>query len=777
MDIAFNNGWLFTEDYDAGFDKALSVRLPHTAREIPYNYIDCRDYQMVCGYRKSFTAPSEWQGKRLILRFDGAAHEATVFCNGTRVGYHACGYTAFSVDITDSVDFGGENIIDVRLDTRESLNIPPFGFVIDYLCYGGLYREVTLEVKDPEYIKEVLIENTGLHELRVRIESECESVATDIVDDSGKVIASACGKAFELSVPNAQLWSLDSPALHTARVRAMRGGEVVDEKSLRFGFRTVRFENDGFYLNGQKVKLRGLNRHQSYAYVGYAMPKSVQELDAEILKNELGVNAVRTSHYPQSQHFISRCDELGLLVFTELPGWQHIGDEAWKNRACAMLEEMILQNRNHPSIILWGVRINESQDDDAFYTRTNAIAHKLDPSRQTSGVRYLSKSHLLEDVYAFNDFSHNGVTPGVKPKKDVTPDMHKALLISECNGHMYPTKPFDDASHRQEHALRHVRIQNDAAADGEHAGCFGWGMFDYPTHRDFGSGDRVCYHGVLDAFRNPKPAAAVYASQGDQEPVLTLSAPMDIGDYPAGNVGTIYAFSNAEEVRLYKNDVSVRTLAKGPWTALLHPPLEVSDTIGELLETQEGFPKAKAEALKDCLLAAGKYTLEGLPLRYKLKMARCMAQYHMKFSDGFDLYGKYVGNWGGEATRWRFDALNGGKVVKSVTLCPSAKLHLEARPSALTLREEGTYDMAAVRIRILDANGNVAPYAQLPVTLSVTGDLELVGPAAVTAEGGMTGTYVKTTGKAGRGTLTLTTAQTEPVTLQFTVLEEEEAWN
>ena len=108
MDIAFNNGWLFTEDYDAGFDKASSVRLPHTAREIPYNYIDCRDYQMVCGYRKSFTAPSEWQGKRIILRFDGAAHEATVFCNGTRVGYHACGYTAFSVDITDSVNFGGE---------------------------------------------------------------------------------------------------------------------------------------------------------------------------------------------------------------------------------------------------------------------------------------------------------------------------------------------------------------------------------------------------------------------------------------------------------------------------------------------------------------------------------------------------------------------------------------------------------------------------------------------------------------------------------------------
>ena len=173
-----------------------------------------------------------------------------------------------------------------------------------------------------------------------------------------------------------------------------------------------------------------------------------------------------------------------------------------------------MQNRNHPSIILWGVRINESVDDDAFYTRTNQIAHQLDPSRATSGVRYLEKSHLLEDVYAYNDFSHNGTTPGAKPKKDVTPDMGKALLISECNGHMYPTKAFDDGPHRQEHALRHVRVQNAAYASGEHAGCFGWCMFDYQTHKDFGSGDRICYHGVLDSFRNPETGGGGLCQSG-----------------------------------------------------------------------------------------------------------------------------------------------------------------------------------------------------------------------------------------------------------------------
>ena len=175
---------------------------------------------------------------------------------------------------------------------------------------------------------------------------------------------------------------------------------------------------------------------------------------------------------------------MGLLVFTEIPGWQHIGDDAWKDQAVENVREMVTQYRNHPSVILWGVRINESQDDDELYRRTNALAHELDPSRQTSGVRYLEKSSLLEDVYAFNDFSHTGDNPGCKQKSRITTDMNKGFLISECNGHMFPTKPFDTWEKRQEHALRHARVQDAALADGEHAGCFGWCLFDYPTHKE-----------------------------------------------------------------------------------------------------------------------------------------------------------------------------------------------------------------------------------------------------------------------------------------------------
>lgn len=755
MDIAFNNDWLFTENFDAGFDEAVSVRLPHTAKEIPYNYINCRDYQMVCGYRKIFTAPGDWQGKKLILRFDGAAHEATVFCNGERVGYHACGYTAFCVDITDLVRLGGENVIDVRLDTRESLNIPPFGFVIDYLCYGGLYREVTLEVKEPEYIKEVLIENTGLREIRVRIASECGSLVTDIVDNSGAVISSAVGKAFELNVPEAELWSVDSPALYTARVRAMRGGECVDEKRLRFGFRTVKFKSDGFYLNGERLKIRGLNRHQSYAYVGYAMPRSVQELDAEILKNELGVNAVRTSHYPQSQHFISRCDELGLLVFTEIPGWQHIGDEDWKRQAVKNTDEMVRQYMHHPSIMLWGVRINESQDCDELYRRTNAVAHTLDSGRQTSGVRYIEKSRLLEDVYAYNDFSHCGDNAGLKPKKSVTVKKHNGYLVSECNGHMFPTKAFDDERHRLDHALRHAKVLDAMYADDDISGIFPWCMFDYNTHQDFGSGDGICYHGVMDMFRNPKLASAVYASQSEDKPCCVVSSSMDIGEHPAGDIGRVYVFTNADCVRLYKDGVFVREFApsREEYPALPHPPVIIDDFIGELLITQEGFDEKTAAAVKECLLAVAKFGPSSLPPKILAKFARLMLLKGFKFSDGVELYGKYIGNWGGEATKWRFDAVKGGKLICSVTRSPGQRVHLEVSTSKTQLCEGDTYDAAAVRIRAVDEHGNLAPYWQEPVILKCSGPIMLIGPEIISLKGGSGGCYVKTCGSSGSAEL------------------------
>ena len=773
--ISLCSGWQFAESWSeeflSGAGEAEDVRLPHTVRELPLHYAGPEDYEMLCGYRRVLHIPAEYEGKRLFLQFDGAAHIASVFVNGRETVTHRCGYTAFRVEITGLVRYGADNLVAVRLDCTENPAIPPFGFVIDYLTYGGLYREVWLDVREQAYIEDIFVTTPAAGRVRavLTVSGGQQHVRLRVLD--GGACLAECGgdgSEFDVSVPNAAQWSPEHPKLYTLEAMLDNG----DTQRVSFGFRTAEFRADGLYLNGERVFMRGLNRHQSYPYIGYAAPESLQREDARILKHELGCNAVRTSHYPQSRYFIDECDREGLLVFTELPGWQHIGGEDWKAQAVENVREMIMQYRNHPSIVLWGVRINESVDDDDLYRRTNALAHELDPSRATSGVRYLEKSSLLEDVYSYNDFSHCGDNAGVKPKRKVTPDMNRALIISEHNGHMFPTKSFDPWEKRQAQALRHARVLNDAAADGEHAGCFGWCMFDYPTHKDFGSGDRVCYHGVMDAFRNPKTAAALYASQSGETPVLEVGSPMDIGDYAAGNTGRVYVFTNADEVALYKNDRYVTSFRPSGWSGLTHGPILADDTIGCLLNTQEGFTGAKEKLLHDCLVSAGKHGLANMPLGDKLKMLRCMAMYKLTFADGVKLYGKYVGNWGGEATRWRFDGIRDGRTVASCTRAPGKHLHIEARVSSTALTERASYDMAAVRIRLLDEYGNTASYAQLPVELETGGVIGIAGPHTVTAEGGMCGTYVRSLGRAGSGTLTLRVQGLESVKIEFTVRTE-----
>ena len=776
--LSLCNGWEFIPDWNDAFmtgsGEGVAVRLPHTVKECPQHYTDSDAYQRVCGYRKKLRPGEELAGKRLFLQFDGAGHIATVYVNGMEVGHHRCGYTSFRVEITDAVTLGQENLIAVKLDTTENGEVPPFGFVIDYLTYGGLYREVWLDVKERSCIEDLYITTPNLTTLKIkptlRNAQGC-ILLVELLKGEHLLVKKAftAGGTITVDCPMVKPWDTEHPIRYTCRVSLLKIGKCLDVQEHKIGFRTARFEADGFYLNGKKTFLRGLNRHQCWPYVGYAAPERLQREDARILKEELSCNAVRTSHYPQSKFFIDECDKLGLLVFTEIPGWQHIGGRDWKQQAVENTREMVLQYRNHPSIILWGVRINESQDCDELYQRTNAVARDLDPSRATSGVRYLEKSRLLEDVYAYNDFSHTGNNPGCKPKKSVMKEEGKALLISEHNGHMFPTKAYDPWQKRQEHALRHMRVLNDAAADGEHAGCFGWCMFDYATHKDFGSGDRVCYHGVMDAFRNPKLAAYAYASQGEGRPVLAVGSSMDIGDYPGGIIGDIQVFTNADTVSLYKNGSFVTELAEGDWKGLPHGPKVLDDTVGCLLETQEGFDKKKAELLRQCLLTIQKKGLAGMAPADIAKMGYAMVRYGLKYADAVQLYGKYIGNWGGEATAWRLVARKDGEVVATYTCKPSAKLHLEVGPSHVSLREGDTYDMAAIRVRILDENGNIAPYAQLPVRFELEGEAELVGPAVATAEGGMTGTFVKTLGRAGEARLTVTAEGLEPVVLIFKV--------
>ena len=334
---------------------------------------------------------------------------------------------------------------------------------------------------------------------------------------------------------------MKTPKLYRVEVRLLRGNTVLDNDTRRIGFREARFTPQGFSLNGTVVKLRGLDRHQTFPWVGQAMPARVQRRDALILRKNLQCNIVRTSHYPQSRHFLDACDEIGLLVLEEIPGWQHIGDLAWQDISVDNVSRMIRRDWNHPSIILWGVRINESRDNHDFYTRTNAMAHQLDPTRQTGGIRYFQESEFLEDVFTMNDFGFPLKAPN-----------HPLYLNTEFVGHTYPTKTIDNIERLREHTMRHARVHDQLASNPQYAGGIGWCAFDYNTHANFGSGDRICYHGVTDIFREPKPAAGFYRSQcdPDEEIVLVPAFHWARGDENIGFTNALVS-SNCDHLKFY----------------------------------------------------------------------------------------------------------------------------------------------------------------------------------------------------------------------------------
>ncbi len=801
--IYLNDGWSYSptfkiemtrDDYTGAFE---TVRLPHTVVETPFNDFTPELYQKESLYRKSFKTLPEWQGKKILLTVEAAAHLGEVFLNGKSLFVHRCGYTAFTVDLTEHLSQAGEqNLLAVRVDSRENVHQPPFGNVIDYMTYGGLYREVYLDVKNPIYIEDIFVstkENTVNSEIKLNVESGFEGFTihqivlpdlnAPVVGDKNNPCAELdSGVTANKTLTSAQAsgiakWDLETPALYTLKTELKdANGTVVDEQTVRFGFREIQFDAKGFFLNGKKIKLRGLNRHQSWPYVGYAMPKNMQREDADILKYELGLNEVRTSHYPQSQHFVDRCDEIGLLVFTEFPGWQFIGDAEWKEIAVQNVREMVLQYRNHPSVFMWGVRINESPDDDEFYKKTNAVAHELDSTRPTAGVRNFKNSHFFEDVYTYNDFSYYGPNEGTRPKDEITKS-NGGYMVTEYNGHMYPTKSFDDEWHRMKHALRHATVLDSVASRDETGGSSGWCAFDYNTHKEFGAGDYICYHGVMDMFRNPKLAASVYRSQQDASvvgDVLEISSSMDLGEYPAGVRESVWIFTNADSVKFYVNDNYIKEFvpSDSPYKHLAHGPILVDDFIGSRLANDYNIPEKKAEEIKKVLHAVLSYGMDNMPAATKAIAAKLAVTKTTTMEQMGEFFSRYLGNLGAGgsvSTKYTFEAYRNGKLVKTVIKTPAKSVQVLAEALRTSLKEESSYDVASVRLRAVDENQNVHPYCQEAVFVQTEGAIELIGPSVVSLKGGSAAVYVKTIGKKGNGSLLIRDWLNRELKLEFTV--------
>jgi len=741
----FNGNWIFAEGFTDDRVNQLqtgeTVRLPHSAVELPYNYFDETRYQKAFTYQKLIAWEAGFEGKEVSLVFDAAMADSVVYLNGEKIIAHKDGYTPFEARLTPHLK-RGDNLLTVKIDGSENPEIPPFGGQIDYLCYAGIYRDVWLKVASPVSINNIKIETPDAlatsKSVKARVilanpenRDAAGALTVTITAADGKVVATAstalAGAETTVDISGLQgldLWDIGNPVLYqlTAEIETS-GGK--DKLSSRFGFRTAEYTPEGFLLNGKPLKLRGLNRHQCWPYTGYAMGRRAQEKDADIMKYDLRCNIVRTSHYPQSKYFLDRCDEIGLLVFEEIPGWQHIGGEAWKQESIANVRRMIERDWNHPSIIIWGVRINESQDDHDFYAETNRLAHELDTTRQTGGVRFITNSELLEDVYTMNDFIlGQEEMPGNNRGRVVLRDRVETTgisrpipyMITEYNGHMYPTKRFDQEQRQAEHVTRHLLILDAVAGDSNISGSTGWCMFDYNTHKDFGSGDRICYHGVLDMFREPKFAAYAYSSQGDPDDGVVLQ-PVTYwarGERNIGGVLPLIILTNCDYIELKFGEFDAKRIEpdRDTYPHLEHPPVVVD--LRSVTPTE-------------------------------------------------------FGTWG---RIWRESVITGyvnGKPVKTMTLpADPVPTRLEIAPDDTNL-VAGERDSVRVILRALDQCGNILPFFEEPVALSLEGDGRIIGPSLLSFKGGATGLWIEAGDSAGQLTLKVACGPFEEQTVTFSV--------
>jgi beta-galactosidase len=615
--------WMFGEFLpgctDPDFNESVlqPVRLPHCVVPLSWWRWDPASWDRQWVYRRRLPGPTA-SGQRTILQFDGVLLAASLYLNGNQIGSQLGGYLPFYYDITDNLR-RGDNVLAVVVDSRWGLNVPPGrpkpwrSVSIDFYQPGGLVRPVSVHTSSRITVSNLYavpvnvlsplrtVQVTGSVEVvghalpgslpvTVRLTSDNRVIAESSID---VVVGSAGSSPFSIilrDLADVRLWSIDAPNLYTVTVSVSSGARVVHEESVRIGFREARFTREGFYLNGERVQLFGLNRHELYPYVGAAMPDRVHRRDAEIMKNQLNCTMVRCSHYPQSEAFLDACDELGLLVWEEAPGWDYIGNAQWRDQALRNVTNMVLRDRHHPSIIIWGTRLNETEDDVDLYSHTRAIAKQLDGTRAATGAVNSSivtpgpaipnqyrdpfvTTPLVQDVFALNDY--------VRPQPGSLPTLREPrtdlpYMVSEAIGTLVGPRYFrrtDSAQVQAEHGVLHAAVHDKAMSDPRYCGLLGWCAFDYPSG-NHNSLNGLKTPGVVDIFREPKPGAGFYQAQvaPSTRIVLEPAFPWDATGEPPGHGAVIWSNCDRVQVFVGERKVAEPLPDRGRFPHLRYPP-------------------------------------------------------------------------------------------------------------------------------------------------------------------------------------------------------------
>ncbi|GHA26846.1 beta-galactosidase [Salinimicrobium marinum] len=604
-----NSAWEFTTAEDS--EKTHKVNIPHTWNaEDPFR--DGKEYFREKGiYRKTIFAPEEWQEQQVFLKFEGSNQVTTLFVNNTLIGEHRGGYTGFVFDITSALLPGTENKIRIEVDNSHNPDIPPLD--ADFNFYGGIYRDLWLITTNEVHFEmaneaagnfliktpEVSAENARI-EIETRVvnqsgERKRLTVEAEIFDPQGNSVQTlrrnigvnseeTAEVNFEEDLKNPQLWSPSSPDLYEVEIRIMANEQQLDVQNSKFGLRW--FEADpetGFTLNGKPLKLIGANRHQDFEGLGNALPNELHYRDYKMIK-EMGANFIRTAHYPQDPEVYRICDELGLVVWSEIPVINDVTDSAaYHEVSLQMQREQILQFFNHPSVILWGYmneifirlvfnnEVTEAEKEAKIKTSVELAeklereTKKMDPDRLS--VMALHENELyntsgianLPDVIGWNLY-FGWYSPGLESFGKFLDEQHqkypnRPLIISEygpgadVRNQTIDPKPWD---YSEAYQLKlHRSYLNQVQERDFIMGMAAWNFADFGSSFRQDAMPYINQKGLINFDRNTKDIYHYYQARLLEEPMVYIAGKNYQERYVQdGEKVEITVFSNAPEVVL-----------------------------------------------------------------------------------------------------------------------------------------------------------------------------------------------------------------------------------
>lgn len=696
--LNFNTNWAFRsgdipEAYAVKFNDSewQKISVPHVMRIEEKHDGGGIVYQGVGWYRRYFKLPNVYKNKRITIHFEGVQMNCEIFLNGKNIKENFGGYMGFVVDITNKIKFESDNILALKVTNLDNSLTPPGKPMtgLDFNYYGGIYRNVNLLVTEKLYISDPLevdkVARGGLlitfpevnekkstvyvqtHVVNEYAKAQNTKLTTSIVDKhqhvvakvvTAKIIDGDSSAAFqqELVVKNAKLWHPDHPYLYQLVSEVYKSGQLVDRKTTPIGVRSIAFKSpsgkiDGFYLNGQKLYLRGANRHQAYQYVGDAASNSMQYRDAVELKQG-GFNAVRAAHYPASPAFLNACDELGLLVIECQPGWQFYNKDAvFIQRTFRDARKMVRRDRNRPSVFLWEASLNESPTPKEWMKQAVQVVHEEMP-----GDQMFTADDLNERSKDFYDVFYKVINPdGTDPfptKPSLTREWGDAWWadVSKENGlrasRKYTEKGMINQAIKRQNALNGTIDEKEGGywdhagldANSRIGGYFLWSFNDYSRGMDV----VTAFSGVVDKDRYPK--FGYYQMKSMQDARNPVYGPMVfIASYNnRKDIDTsIIVFSNCDKVRLYRNNHLIREINRkdnGRTAPFVYAKNGSPLYKFHLEDYEEGILKAEG-ILDDKVVCTQTVITPGKPDHLEIEMA----DYGMApIADGSDMFPVYI---------------------------------------------------------------------------------------------------------------------------------------